>query len=493
MTRAEIHAYFDRVAPVWTNWERKNRYYHDAMTNLIAGMIPPGSDVLELGSGSGDLLAFLRPHSGMGLNLSEYLTEEARQKYPALLFETVDVDTVVPATPFEARYIVMSNMLDYVYDVWDILADMKRAVHEDSLLVITTNNPLWAPILRLASRLGLRIPDSTRNFITNKDICSVLKLQGFDVVEEGLALPVPKYIPLLGAALNCVLPEIPVIRFTSSIQYIAARPRVPRRPLSCSVVIPCHNEEGSIAECIRRVPELGIATEIIVVDDGSTDATVAHVKQIRAADPRVRLLLFERNQGKANAVRAGFAAARGDVLMILDADMAVPPEELPKFLAPLQNGTADFVNGTRLIYPMQGKAMKVANFLGNKAFCYLATKVVRQRVSDTLCGTKAFFRRDYVRMPLGSSDRWGDFDFLFGAARLKLRILETPVHYSERRAGKSKMRVMVDGWLFLWACFTGWRMLRFPKKHPWTKRQPPVTGVQEIYPAAETAASRASQ
>jgi len=176
--------------------------------------------------------------------------------------------------------------------------------------------------------------------------------------------------------------------------------------------------------------------------------------------------------------------------MILDADMAVAPEELPKFLTPLQDGTADFVNGTRLVYPMQGKAMRVANFFGNKAFCYLASKVIRQRVSDTLCGTKAFLKRDYVRMPLGRKERWGDFDLLFGGARLRLRILEIPVHYTERRAGKSKMRVMVDGWYFLFACLSGWRMLRFPERHPWAKAHAPVMGVYEVRPAAEAPAAR---
>jgi hypothetical protein len=342
----------------------------------------------------------------------------------------------------------------------------------------------------LASKLGLRFPESPRNFITNKDICSVLYLQGFDIVEDGFTLPVPKRIPVIGTLLNAVVPEVPILCFVSSVQYIAARPRVARPPLSCSVVIPCHNEAGNIQECLRRVPQMGSWTEIVVVDDGSTDETREKVKEIMGHDSRVRLIVLEKNQGKASAVRAGFEAAKGDVLMILDADMAVTPEELVKFLVPLQEGTADFVNGTRLVYPMQGKAMKVANFIGNKGFCFLASKVIRQRVSDTLCGTKVFFKRDYLRMPLGGVERWGDFDLLFGAARLKLRILEIPVHYTERRAGKSKMRVMVDGWYFLWACLSGWKMLRFPKQSPWKQDQPPIFGCHEFRPNAEIGPTR---
>jgi len=490
VNKSRIKDFFAHAAPQWEYWKAKNCFYHAAITTLIGGMIPPESNVLELGSAVGDLLAALKPREGVGLNVVQALTDRALQKHPGLKFYTMNVDSVCLPSAFEPQYIVMTNMLDYVYDVWDTTESLKPFIREHTLLVITTNNPLWAPMLRLASKLGLRFPESPRNFITNKDICSVLHLQGFDIVEEGLTLPVPKRIPIIAALINAIVPEVAILRFVSSLQYITARPRIPRPPLSCSVVIPCHNEADNIQECLRRVPNIGVWTEIVVVDDGSTDETCQRVKEIMATDSRVRLVVLEENQGKANAVRAGFQAAKGDVLMILDADMAVIPEELAKFLIPLQDGTADFVNGTRLIYPMQGKAMKVANFLGNKGFCFLASKVIRQRVSDTLCGTKAFLKRDFVRMPLSGTERWGDFDLLFGAARLKLRILEIPVHYTERRAGKSKMRVMIDGWYFLFACYSGWKMLRYPQKHSWAKVRPPLIGVQEVRPVAEAPAAR---
>ncbi|MBV9687590.1 MAG: glycosyltransferase family 2 protein, partial [Alphaproteobacteria bacterium] len=192
------------------------------------------------------------------------------------------------------------------------------------------------------------------------------------------------------------------------------------------------------------------------------------------------LVAYDTNHGKANAVRAGFDAARNDVLMILDADMTVAPEDLPKFLAPLQAGTADFINGTRLIYPMEGQAMPAANFMGNKAFCFLVSWVLRQRVSDTLCGTKALLRRDYESMPMAGHDRWGDFDLLFGAAREKLRILEVPIRYRERVAGESKMDVRREGPMFLRTCLGGWRMLRRPASVPWSTRTPPAGGVHEV-------------
>lgn len=487
MSKESIRADFERMAPEWPKWRKQNSYYHKALERLVGGMVVPGSQVLELGSGTGDLLASLRPSSGIGLNVAEALTSQAKLKFPQLEFETVPVDSADVSRSFHSQFVVLSNMLDYVHDVCDMLESLQPHVQEDTLLIITTNNPMWAPLLRLASRFHLRIPDSPRNFITNRDICGVLHLRGYDIIEEALLLPVPKRVPILGTLANAILPELPVLRFTSAIQYIAARPRYRRVPLSCSVIVPCHNEAENIGECIRRVPNMGTGTEIVVVDDGSRDGTAERVRELMHEDRRVRLIVLEKNQGKAAAVRAGFEAARGDVLMILDADMAVEPEELPKFFAPLQDGTADFVNGTRLIYPMQGKAMKLANYLGNKAFCYIATKAMRQRVSDTLCGTKAFLKRDYVRMPLGGAERWGDFDLLFGAARLRLRIFEIPVHYTERRAGKSKMRAFVEVWRFLWACIRGWHSLRFPSRSTWESTRQAVHGCKEIQAELPTA------
>ena len=475
-----LREYFDSIAPEWDHWRSRNRYYHDRVKELVAGAVVPDQSVLDIGSGTGDVLASVAPSDGLGLNVADRLTDLARAKYPELTFETFGADGISLPDGFRPDYVMSVNLLDHTYDVFELLASLRPCVSERTLLVITTSNPLWAPVLRLASRLNRRIPESPRNFITNRDIASILNVLGFDVVEAALALPVPVHLPLVGPVLNAALPDLPLVRYASSTQYIAARPRIGRTGLSVSVVVPCHNEEGNVAECARRVPDMGSGTEIIFVDDGSTDGTRAAVMGAMEQDPRVRLVAYDTNHGKANAVRAGFDAADNDVLMILDADMTVAPEDLPKFLAPLDAGTAEFVNGTRLVYPMEGQAMPTVNFVGNKAFCLLVSWVMRQRVSDTLCGTKALLRRDYVSMPLAGRDRWGDFDLLFGAARQKLRILEIPIHYHERVAGESKMNVRRDGPLFLRACIAGWRMLRRPDSVPWSTRAPTADGLQEL-------------
>ncbi len=478
MAEIDRRAHFESIAADWDHWRGKNRYYHDRLTEFVAGVVAPGGKLLDVGAGTGDLLAALPSEQGIGLNLGKELNEEAKRKYPDLDFRTFDIDNIELPDGFVADHVVMVNMLDHVHDIWDLLESLAPHVGDHSLLVLTSTNPLWAPVLRLGSRLHMRVPESPRNYLTSRDILSVLELQGWDCVETGFLLPVPRRLPVVGNLLNLIVPDIPLLRYGSSVQYLAARPRRARQPLSVSVVIPCHNEAGNIAECIARTPNFGERTEIVVVDDGSRDATRQVVQTTMATDPRVRLVGYDTNHGKANAVRAGFAAATGDVLMILDADMTVAPEDLPKFLRPLQEGTADFVNGTRLIYPMAGQAMPLANFLGNKAFCFLTSWALRQRVSDTLCGTKALFRTDYERMPLVGKERWGDFDLLFGAARQRLRILEIPVHYGDRKAGDSKMNVQKDGLLFMKACLSGWRSLRSPRTLPWEHRVPPAPGAQ---------------
>lgn len=479
-----LRDYFDALAPDIRLWRDKNRFYYDKLEELVVGAVPPGRSVLDIGAQTGEVLDAVKPSDGIGLNLSEKLTALAQEEYPPFRFETFDADAVRLPDGFRPDYIISINLLDHAYDVYDLFKSMRGAVSDNTLILVTTSNPLWSPAFKLASRFGSRVPDSPRNYITNRDIASMFDVMGFDVVEQAYMLPVPRRVPLLGPLLNTVLPETPVLRYMSSTQYLAARPRAERDQLSVSVIVPCHNESGNVLECAKRVLDMGSATEIIFVDDGSKDDTRERVLEAMAADKRVRLIAYDINHGKANAVRAGFDAARNDVVMILDADMTVPPEDLPKFLEPLQAGTADFVNGTRLVYPMEGTAMPMANFLGNKAFCFLVSWVMRQRVSDTLCGTKALLRRDYDAMPLSGRDRWGDFDLLFGAARMKLRVREIPVHYRERVAGDSKMNVRSDGPLFLRACMSGWRMLRRPDDVPWTARVATADGARELAPNA---------
>jgi len=212
-----------------------------------------------------------------------------------------------------------------------------------------------------------------------------------------------------------------------------------------SIIIPCFNEEENIKECVLRVSKLGSKTEILVVDDGSNDNTVKIANSLKKKLKNLKVIAYKPNRGKGNAVNTGMEKATGDILIILDADMTVPPEELHKFIKPLEKGTAEFINGSRFKYEMENGAMGILNNFGNKLMGIVFSLALGQKITDSLCGTKALFKKDFNKIGIAKDDPWGDFSLLFGAARLKLKIVEVPVNYKRRMAGESKMRFFSHG------------------------------------------------
>jgi 2-polyprenyl-3-methyl-5-hydroxy-6-metoxy-1,4-benzoquinol methylase len=460
--KAEIlSAYFDPMADHWERYRERNAYFHRTQRALFQTYVSPALAVLELGCATGDLLAAVQPGRGVGIDLSKRMVEKARSKYPALEFVQAD------ATFFETQerfdYILINNLLEYVEDIQNLLCNCRRLLKPRGRLLISTLNPMWTPLLRIGERRRLCTPDTQRNFVTGQDAANLLGLNGFEIVKLTRRTLLPKQIPILTSLVNLLAAQVPVVRRLCLTEFLVARPVVTAiGDYSVSVVVPCYNEAGNIEECVRRVPAMGSHTEVIVVDDGSRDSTADLVKPELNPDVEVRCISYQPNRGKLNAVRTAFQAARGDILMILDADMTVPPEDLPSFYRPLHEGLADFINGTRLIYPMATGAMKMQNFFGNKMFGVLVSWLTGVHLSDTLCGTKAFFREDYRHFSMGY-DPWGDFDYLFGSSQRTCKVLEVPVHYQERRAGQSKMKALRHTWALLKACWAGFWRVKYPR------------------------------
>jgi len=386
MDSITIKEHFDSIAGVYDMHKRRNAYYHNKIKKLVCSAIPAGKKVLEIGCATGDLLNAVSASYGVGIDISPNMIQAAKKKYPHLKFYVSSAEVIRIDDKFD--YIIASNLLDYLADIEPVLENIKKLLNVDGKVIITTVNPVWEPVFRMGVRLKLRTPDTIRNFITNKDILNMLELHGFQVMREGLKVFLPKYIPALSAFVNFIIPELPMLRQLCVIQYSVAKLKRPKTPLSCSVIVPCHNEEDNIAACLRRIPRMGEFTEAIVVDDGSSDATADKVRAVLNPDIEIKLISYKPNRGKGHAVKEGFDQATGDVLMILDADMAVMPEELPRFFKPIEEGLADFVNGSRIIYPMQRKAMPILNYVGNKIFSLVLSWIMGQRISDTLCGTR---------------------------------------------------------------------------------------------------------
>ena len=234
-----------------------------------------------------------------------------------------------------------------------------------------------------------------------------------------------------------------------------------------SVVVPARNESGNIAAIFERTPEMGCGTELVFVEGHSTDDTFATIESEMARHPeRPSQLLRQLGKGKGDAVRLGFSKARGDVLMILDADLTVAPEDLPRFLDALQSGKGEFINGVRLVYPMHKQAMRFFNLLGNKSFSLAFSWLLGQSIKDTLCGTKVLWARDYQRIAaqrayFGDFDPFGDFDLLFGAAKLNLKIVDMPIRYRERTYGTTNIQRWRHGWLLLQMVAFAGRRIKF--------------------------------
>jgi SAM-dependent methyltransferase len=467
-TKQQLAEHFDGLATGRQPWKR-NRYYHAELATFVAFLVPEGSTVLEIGSGAGDLLASVRPRHGVGIDLSPGMVDRAAIGHPDQQFAVGDAEDLPAQGPFD--YVILSDLIGYLEDVQAAFDNLHRVTSPESRIVITYVNHLWEPLLRLAQTLGLTTPQRRQNWLGLADIENLLFLSNFEVIKSGYRLLLPLWIPGISWLANRIVAKLPGIRKLCLVQYVVARSaRRPREAAghSVSVVIPCRNERGNIEGAVQRMPRLGRETEMVFVDGNSTDGTAGEIERVArlyAGTKRIRLLHQGDGTGKGDAVRKGFAAATGDVLMILDADLTVPPEDLPKFYEALTTGKGEFINGTRLVYPMERQAMRTLNLLGNKFFSLAFTWLLEQRFRDTLCGTKVLFKRDYEKIVanrhyFGDFDPFGDFDLIFGASRLNLKIVEVPVRYRERTYGTTNISRFRHGWLLLRMCLVAFYKLK---------------------------------
>ena len=421
-------------------------------------------------AGFGDLLSAVQPSVGVGLDLSPKMVELAKSRHPELTFRVADIEhDPLPEGPFD--FVILSDTIGHLEDIQRGLERVRALMAPNARIIVTYYNFLWEPALKIAERFGLKTKWPEQNWVSLQDIVNFLHLADFDVVRQGTDVLLPVEVPVLSEVVNRVVAKLPVAKETALLEYVVARPAAVSTvaPLpSVSIICPCRNEKGNIRAAIERTPVMGPMTELIFVDGNSTDGTREEiVASMREYAGPLRLSLIDQGdgKGKGDAVRKGFAAAKGDVLMILDSDLTVPPEELPKFYRALVTRKGEFINGGRLVYPMEGEAMRFLNLLGNKFFSLALSWLLEQPIKDSLCGTKVLYRRDYDRIQahrafFGDFDPFGDFDLLFGAARLNLKIVDLPIKYRARTYGETKISRFSHGWLLLKMTAFGFRKLR---------------------------------
>jgi ubiquinone/menaquinone biosynthesis C-methylase UbiE len=469
---AAAHYRAERIK-FWNGYARKpaSVAYYRRLAEIYRYLVPAGSRVLELGCGTGDLLAALEPSLGVGVDFAPERLKRAAESHPQLRFVQGDVDQLSLNAKFD--YVILSDLIN---DLWDVQRTIERVASvcaPTTRVVINTFSRMWELPLKIAGRMNLANPAIEQNWLTLADLDNMLALGGFEVIRQWQEVLLPLALPLVAPLFNRYVVKLWPLRYLALTNLIVARlapepPSEARDPEPVvSVIVPARNEAGNIENVIRRVPEMGAGTEIVFVEGHSRDDTYATIQEAIARHPERRMqLLRQSGAGKGDAVRLGFAQAAGGVLMILDADLTVAPEDLPRFYRALRSGRGEFINGVRFVYPMEKQAMRFLNFLGNKFFSLGFSWLLGQNVKDTLCGTKVLSRADYDtiaanRAYFGDFDPFGDFDLIFGAAKLDLKIVDMPVRYHERTYGQTNIQRWRHGMLLLRMFGFALRRLKF--------------------------------
>jgi len=451
---------------------RRTPYYLQRLIARLRHVIPPGASVLDIGCGRGDMLAALAPARGLGIDLVPEFIADAERRHPQCRFECARAEDLAQlAEKFD--YIVISQTLAEVYDIVALLRGLLHVSHDRTRLVIVNDSRLWQPALRLAEWLRIKPPSPPKNWVPDDEVRNLLALAGWQLIRRTGVTLLPVRVPLLSGLVNRYVANLPVAQSLCLNHVLVARPvaaEVMRQepPESISIVVPARNEAGHIRPLLDRLPHLAPRQEVIFVEGNSRDDTWQVIQDVVRdyRGPWTLRAIRQDGTGKGDAVRKAFHQASGDVLMILDADISVPPEELTAFRDALAAGHAEFVNGSRMVYPMDKRAMRFLNLLGNKFFGAVFTGLLAQRFRDTLCGTKVLRRADYQRIAAGRAhfgdfDPFGDFDLLFGAARLNLKIVDLPVHYQARTYGETNISRFRHGLMLLRMCAFAARKIRF--------------------------------
>jgi SAM-dependent methyltransferase len=444
------------------------QYYRRRLAHVYRTFAAPGRRILEVGSGLGDLAASLGGTDVVGVDFSPEMVSRASARHPGIRFVCADAhDLSGLEGPFDL--IILSDLLNDLWDVQEVLEQVAQLSTARTRLVLNFYSRLWEPPLALARLAGLARPTLHQNWFTVSDVINLIELAGFERIRQWEEVLWPIGTPIVSPLANRYLVKVWPFRWMALTNFVLGRPQAQRRsalPI-VSVVVPARNEAGNIAQVFSRLPEMGAGTEIIFVEGHSKDDTFAVIQRECDSHPKRRCQLFQQSgAGKGDAVRLGYAHATGDVLMILDADLTVPPEDLPRFYEALQSGHGEFINGVRLVYPLEGEAMRFFNFIANKFFGLAFSWLLGQPIKDTLCGTKVLWKKDYEliaanRSHFGDLDPFGDFDLVFGAARLGLRIVDLPIRYRSRTYGTTNIQRWRHGVLLLRMVVLAARRLKF--------------------------------
>ena len=459
-----IRKHFDSLAPERQSWIKKSGSFYAEDIRCMKEFIVPNSKVLEIGCGNGHLLASLNSSISVGIDISKEMIKEAKNKFKNIEFIEADVENkdYIKKLNGTFDFIIISDTIGYFKDIQNTLDLLHKVCNADTRIIVAYYSPFWEPILNLAARLKFKMPELTKALLNETDISSLLNSSKFETVKKQKKILLPFKLFGIGRFINRFLSCMPILSNLCIRNYVIARSLkalANDMPTSASVIIPCRNEKGNIKNALERLPLFTKDIEIIFVEGHSQDGTWEEVNKVinnkRFIKKGFKMkAIQQKGIGKADAVFSAFNIASKDVLMILDGDLTVPPEDIPKFWEKISSGEGEYINGSRLIYPMENEAMRFLNYIANKIFSILFTWLLGQRYTDTLCGTKVIRKRHYDKAcirnkDLGNFDPFGDFFIIFGAARLNLKMLEVPIRYRAREYGETQISRFSHGFLLI--------------------------------------------
>ncbi|MFH1321425.1 MAG: glycosyltransferase [Bacteroidota bacterium] len=471
-TKYRYKDYFESIAHLRIKGMGVGTYYWKDITRYCDYFSHEDLSVLEIGCGTGELLHGIKGKRKVGIDFSPSMIKYAREQFPDIEFHEMSAEKPDLSEKFDL--IILSNLIGFIEDVQHVFHELHKVCHPKTKIIITYYNYLWEPVIKFSEWIGIKTKTPPQNWLSQLDINNLLYLAGFDVYRTTKRMLCPVYIPLISNVFNKYIAKIPIIRFfgLNTFSFAKTLPIENKEAFkekhSVSIVIPARNESGNIEEAVLRMPVFGKSIEIIFIEGRSEDDTWQKIQETseKYKDKYQIKIAQQDGAGKGDAVRKGFDMASGDILMILDADLTVPPEDLPKFYEAIASGMGEFINGSRLVYPMEKQAMRLLNILGNKFFSMVFSWLLDQSFKDTLCGTKVIFHKDYKRLKanrsfFGDFDPFGDFDLIFGAHKLNLKITELPIRYRERKYGTTNISRFRHGLLLLKMCFFAARKIKF--------------------------------
>ncbi len=399
---------------------------------------------------------YIQPYNSV-LHITSNLSEN---KYFQGNYDTLYVDSsedlesqVLNQNKKKYDFIVITDIFEVSSDIYQFVKLFKNFLEDEGKILLTSINPKWNILFKAFESIGIKRKSQINSYIKPSKISNIFYSLNFEKLKSYNRQIFPFSLFGFGKLLNVIL-EIILGYFNLGIKtyFLYQLKNEVVKDYTKSIIVPAKNESGNLKELVNRIPEFSNKYEIIIVCGPSKDNTFEVAKNIMNEKKDIEILVFEQtNNGKANAVWEAIKLSSNDAIAILDADISVDPEELTNFFEVLENTNCDFVNGTRLMYPMEDTAMRYINKIGNRSFQYLISKLIGINLSDTLCGTKIFKKSRIESLytwqkKMVISDPFCDFDLIFSSAYSGAKILEYPVHYRSRKYGKTNISRFRDGW-----------------------------------------------